>query len=136
MNEFTCFTRINRLANMFAAISGRTFDESYDAILNTEYGREIAANTPVVMYEQTTENLRAIAEELGQSALFTIEKIVSVYLSGNFEGIDTARTNFSPVTSELKGKQKSLLAQAQERRLHRLGNNKHDAWKAKRPLVF
>ncbi len=111
----TSFVRLNEIANMFAVISGKSFDEALDIIAKTKYGRDIASNDPVVMYEQTTENLRAIAEELGQSDLFTIERIIDVYLKGEFKNLHTRKTSFTPA-QDLKGKYKESLLRARERR--------------------
>lgn len=112
-NKETGFARLNEIANMFAMIGGKSFDEAFNIIARTKYGREIASNNPVVMYEQTTENLRAIAEELGQSDLFTVERIIDVYLNGEFKNLHTERTNFSPA-QDLKGKYREALLRARE----------------------
>ena len=133
--EFDCFARLNEIANIFALISGKTFDESFDIVSNTEYGKKIASNNPFVMYEQTTENLRAITEELQQSDLFTIEKIVDVYLNGDFRNLHTTRTVFAS-TQELKEKYKSILSRAKERRYALAGRNVSYDKKQKRPFTL
>ena len=126
--EFDNFSRIVEIANMFSLITGKTFDESFDLILSTKYGQGIFYNNPTVMYQQTTENLRAIAEELNQrnpnlklKELFTADKIFETYMHGNFSGISTARTNF-PVIKNLKEKHRMLLKNARKKLLNQNKN--------------
>lgn len=133
--EFDCFARLNEIANMFALITGETFDKAFDIVLSTEYGKTIASNNPVVMYEQTTENLRAIAEELNQSDLFTIEKITDVYLNGDFRNLHTMRTTFAPA-QELKEKHKRILSCAKRKRRFLIGRNASYDRKQKRALAL
>ena len=133
--EFDCFARLNEIANIFALISGKTFDEAFDIVSNTKYGRKIASNNPAAMYEQTTENLRAIAEELEQSDLFTVEKIINAYLNGDFRNLHTMRTVFAP-KQELKEKYKRILSRAKKRAHDLAARNASYDRKQKRPLTL
>lgn len=110
-----CPSRLNTVAKLFAAISGKTFDESVDIILTTDTGRAIARNNPCALYEQATDNIWDIAGELKNRypeihEKFTPQKIVETYTRGT--GIfSTERTRF-PMEKRLKDVQRERLKKA------------------------
>lgn len=67
---------------MFSSISGVSLEDSRQIILNTATGKAIEESSAVVLYEQQTDNLYSIAQELhaqkeyrDMSRLFTVEAI-------------------------------------------------------------
>lgn len=56
--------RLEEIAKMYSSITGESISVSKKAILGTRVGKAIAQNNPVFLYEQPTNNLRDIAQEL------------------------------------------------------------------------
>lgn len=76
--------RMRQLTALFSAITGKTLEESMEIILQTETGNAVNENNMAIMYEQQTENLYEIAEELKRqenyaeiAEMLSIENIVS-----------------------------------------------------------
>ena len=76
--------RLRQLILMFATLTGKTESESEQIICGTETGRAVLEKNEVVLYEQQTENLYSIAQDLRQSgkyeevvACLSTEKIAS-----------------------------------------------------------
>ena len=108
------------MAKLFAAISGKTFDESVDIILTTNTGRAIVQNNPCALYEQATDNVWDIAGELqgkypDVGEKFTPQRIAETY-AGGAGAFPTKRTRFFQ-EDRLKEARKKTLREAREKRL-------------------
>ena len=75
--------RMGQLVFMFSYITGQPAEEARNIILQTETGKAVQAENPIVMYEQQTENISSIAMELRNHKsyealvdLFTVNAIV------------------------------------------------------------
>lgn len=68
---------------MFSYITGQPIEDARNIILQTETGKAVQAENPIVMYEQQSENISSIAMELRNCKsyeslvdLFTVTEIV------------------------------------------------------------
>ena len=75
--------RMRQLILMLSEISGRTLSECESIIRKTETGKAILGGNEMVLYEQQTENLYCIAQELREireyedvAGLLSVENIV------------------------------------------------------------
>ena len=75
--------RMGQLVFMFSYITGQPEEEARNIILQTETGKAVQTENPIVMYEQQTENISSIAMELRNYKsygalvdLFTVNAIV------------------------------------------------------------
>lgn len=75
--------RIEQLVFMFSYITRQPAEEARNIILQTETGKAVQVENPIVMYEQQTENISSIAMELRNyksyealADLFTVSAIV------------------------------------------------------------
>ena len=62
--------RIRQLAFMIRAITEIELEEAERIILSTEIGKDILAGNITVLYEQQTENLAEIADELKEKGSY------------------------------------------------------------------
>ena len=74
---------MGQLVFMFSYITGQPEEEARNIILQTETGKAVQTENPIVMYEQQTENISSIAMELRNYKsyealvdLFTVNAIV------------------------------------------------------------
>lgn len=62
--------RMKQLAFMFSSITGKSREESEMIIAQTETGKLVLDNNKAILYEQQTENLYGIVEELKEITLY------------------------------------------------------------------
>lgn len=127
--------RLKQLVIMFSAITGVSETEAEKIIIHTETGQAVLDNDETVIYEQQTENLYCIAEELKNNSQYvklaeqlSDEKIVKVMkdLKNLLEAeehtciIKASAGDVSSYNKRLKQKQKEVLKiKAQNERNHR-----------------
>lgn len=82
MNE-----RLNELTFMFSYVTGMSSQEAEKLILSTNTGKAIKRKNKAVLYEQQTDNLYRIAQELKEdhsctelAGVFTVENIVQALM--------------------------------------------------------
>lgn len=80
--------RLQQIVWMFSYITGQPIENARDIILQTETGKAVQAENPIVMYEQQSENISSIAMELRNYKsyealvdLFTVTAIVQAMQS-------------------------------------------------------
>lgn len=127
--------RLKQLVIMFSTITGVSETEAEKIIIHTETGQAVLDNDETVIYEQQTENLYCIAEELKNNSQYvklaeqlSDEKIVKVMkdLKNLLEAeehtciIKVSAGDVSSYNKRLKQKQKEVLKiKAQNERNHR-----------------
>lgn len=64
--------RIEQLTFMLNTITEIGWKEAEDVVLSTKTGKDILLNNPVVLYEQQTENLAEIGDELREKDKYNV----------------------------------------------------------------
>lgn len=118
--------RLQQIIYMLSSITNLAESDAKQVILSTNTGKAIQQNEPTVMYEQQTENLYSIKEEMGQNPKYvylaneiSVASIVDAYNKMQEYSQLSDRKNFKKIAKnpQLKEIEKITIKQRRKNNL-------------------